>query len=79
MFSGGDDVRTEKLKVIRALRPITEDDVRESTVRGQYVAGEINGKAVPGYLEDAETDSSDTDTFVAVAARNAVTGVGAYA
>ena len=62
----GDDVRTEKLKVIRALRPITEDDVRESTVRGQYVAGEINGKAVPGYLEDAETDASDTDTFVAV-------------
>ena len=47
-----DAVRDEKLKVLRALRPITADDVAPSTVRGQYRAGAIDGEAVPGYHEE---------------------------
>ena len=41
-----DAVRDEKMKVLRALRPITADSVRTNTVRGQYTPGAINGETV---------------------------------
>lgn len=63
-----DSVRDEKLKVLRSLRPITEQEIGRSTVRGQYRAGAVAGKAVQGYLEDIEKASSDTETFVAIKA-----------
>ena len=60
-------IRTEKLKVLQALRPITKTEVKEKTVRGQYRAGTMNGKPVQGYIDDlAETRSSNTETFVAL-------------
>ncbi|MEN0087980.1 MAG: glucose-6-phosphate dehydrogenase, partial [Pseudomonadota bacterium] len=40
-------VRDEKLKVLRALTPIGEDEVKHLTVKGQYRAGAIDGEAVP--------------------------------
>jgi glucose-6-phosphate 1-dehydrogenase len=61
-----DAVRDEKIKVLRALRPITADAVRGSTVRGQYTAGAINGGTVPGYIEELGETSSKTETFVAL-------------
>jgi glucose-6-phosphate 1-dehydrogenase len=62
-----DMIRDEKLKVLRALHPITAEDVAQSTVRGQYRAGTIDGKAVPGYLEETDASpESDTETFVAI-------------
>jgi glucose-6-phosphate 1-dehydrogenase len=61
-------IRAEKLKVLEALRPMTGDDVSHNTVRGQYVAGEFDGKLVPGYLEELGKPSSDTETFVAIKA-----------
>jgi len=61
-----DAVRDEKLKVLRALRPIGADSVRLNTVRGQYTAGAINGNAVDGFLDELGTSSSDTETFVAL-------------
>jgi len=62
-----DSIRNEKLKVLKALRPITRDNVDEKTVRGQYAAGYMKGGAVPGYNEedDAHT-ASRTETFVAI-------------
>ncbi len=42
-----DSVRDEKLKVLRALRPFTDADLRTDVVRGQYTAGSINGESVP--------------------------------
>jgi len=62
-----DSIRNEKLKVLKALRPITLDNVDEKTVRGQYAAGFLKGGAVPGYNEedDAHT-ASQTETFVAI-------------
>jgi glucose-6-phosphate 1-dehydrogenase len=62
-----DSIRNEKLKVLKALRPITRDNVDEKTVRGQYTAGFLKGGAVPGYNEedDAHT-ASRTETFVAI-------------
>ncbi|HEY0523072.1 MAG TPA: glucose-6-phosphate dehydrogenase [Stellaceae bacterium] len=63
-----DAVRDEKLKVLRALKPIGARDVATCTVRGQYRAGAVDGKAVPGYLEELGRSYSDTETFVVVKA-----------
>jgi len=61
----GDSIRNEKLKVLKALRPITRDNVHEKTVRGQYTAGFLKGGPVPGYLEEEGGDPrSGTETFV---------------
>ncbi len=61
-----DAVRDEKIKVLRALRPITVDNVKANTVRGQYAAGAINGSPVAGYAEELGGQSSATETFVAL-------------
>ena len=62
-----DSVRDEKVKVIRALRPIAGDDVAKNVVRGQYVEGAINGKNVIAYRkEDRVNPESMTETFVAL-------------
>jgi len=61
-----DDLRTEKIKVLRALRPVTVDNVKETTVRAQYVRGQVDGESVADYLSDAETDHSTTESFVAI-------------
>lgn len=63
-----DALRDEKLKVLRALRPITDGEVKTKTVRGQYKAGAINGKPVPGYADELGGHSSMTETFVVVKA-----------
>jgi len=53
-----DAVRDEKLKVIRALDPVSRDDI----VRGQY-----NGTAdLPNYRSDAENPNSATESFIAM-------------
>lgn len=56
-------VRDEKVKVLRALRPVAEAEV----VTGQYRGGAVDGKSVPGYDEELGKDS-DTETFVAIKA-----------
>ena len=62
-----DAMRDEKLKVLRALRPLNGRDVLQKTVRGQYKAGASNGKPVVGYLEEKDVPKdSTTETFVAL-------------
>ena len=61
-------VRDEKVKVLRALRPITSDDAEAVTVTGQYTRGAIDGEPVPGYAEEIGHDST-TETFVALKAQ----------
>jgi glucose-6-phosphate 1-dehydrogenase len=61
-------VRDEKVKVLRALRPINSADVEASTVTGQYARGAIDGQPVPGYAEELGHESK-TETFVAIKAR----------
>jgi glucose-6-phosphate 1-dehydrogenase len=60
-----DSVRNEKVKVIRSLRPITEHEAERVTVRGQYVAGAIDGTPAKPYSEE-RGQASDTETFVAL-------------
>ncbi|MEI6067621.1 MAG: glucose-6-phosphate dehydrogenase [Methylococcaceae bacterium] len=62
-----ESIHNEKIKVLKALRPITSNNVEEKTVRGQYSAGYIKGNAVPGYLEeDGANKESTTESFVAL-------------
>lgn len=62
-----DEVRAEKLKVLRALRLIRADDVGECVVRGQYTAGVSGGAPVPAYAEEVGEETR-TETFVAIRA-----------
>jgi glucose-6-phosphate 1-dehydrogenase len=58
-------VRDEKVKVLRATRPIREDEVAQRAVRGQYGSGFIEGEPVRGYHDLAEIPpESRTETFV---------------
>ena len=62
-----DAIRDEKLKVLRSLKPFTPDSVARNVVRGQYKAGTVDGKAVPGYLEEIKVPAgSHCETFVAL-------------
>jgi glucose-6-phosphate 1-dehydrogenase len=63
-----DAVRDEKLKVLRALKPISDALSTVNVVRGQYRAGASAGGAVPGYLEELGAATSTTETFVAIRA-----------
>jgi len=61
-----DAVRDEKVKVLRALRPIPPDCLANGVVRAQYVAGTVGGEAVPGYREEeGVAPDSTTETYVA--------------
>jgi glucose-6-phosphate 1-dehydrogenase len=54
-------IRDEKVKVLRALRPVIEGDV----VTGQYSEGAVKSAPVAGYAADLG-NTSDTETFVAL-------------
>ncbi|MCC6560035.1 MAG: glucose-6-phosphate dehydrogenase [Xanthomonadales bacterium] len=60
-------VRDEKLKVLRALRPIGAHEVASHSVAGQYAAGAVEGVAVSGYREELGR-ASDTETYIALRA-----------
>ena len=72
-----DAMRDEKLKVLRALRPLVGRDVLQNTVRGQYKAGAAGGKPVVGYLEEKDVPAgSTTETFVALKVRDRFVALG---
>jgi glucose-6-phosphate 1-dehydrogenase len=60
-------LRDEKVKVLKAIRPITQNSVHAHAFRGQYTSGSIDGKTVPGYLEEASVAAdSTTETYAAL-------------
>jgi glucose-6-phosphate 1-dehydrogenase len=61
-----DSVRDEKLKVLKALKPIDASNAAAATVRGQYGAGASEGGAVPSYAEEVGNEFTKTETFVAL-------------
>lgn len=62
-----DRIRDEKLRVLRALKPLDKNDLSATAVRGQYASGVVKGIPVPGYLEEKGVPSdSATETFVAI-------------
>jgi glucose-6-phosphate 1-dehydrogenase len=59
-------IRDEKVKLLRSIRPIQAVDVDRQFVRGQYGPGVIDGDVVPGYRSEEGIDPhSRTETFVA--------------
>jgi glucose-6-phosphate 1-dehydrogenase len=62
-----DEVRDEKVKVLRSLKPIRGEDVAKLTVRGQYGPGNFAGKPVPGYRQEPNVSATSIiETFVAM-------------
>ncbi|MBL4828121.1 MAG: glucose-6-phosphate dehydrogenase [Spongiibacteraceae bacterium] len=65
-----ENIRAEKLKVLKALRRIDDKNIDTDTVRGRYTSGVVNAVPVPGYqdeLGEAGKDSQ-TETYVAIKA-----------
>lgn len=61
-----DEIRSEKIKVLRAIRKIENGEVKKNFVRGQYGEGAVYGQQLPSYREeDPSLESSNTETFVA--------------
>jgi glucose-6-phosphate 1-dehydrogenase len=64
-----DAVRDEKLQVLRSLKKFTPTTLAQNVVRGQYRAGHVQGKPVPGYRDEPDAPKqSRTETFVAMKA-----------
>ncbi len=64
----GDDVRTEKIKVLKALKGFEAQTVKSNTVRAQYIAGMDGDEPVKSYLDTLASGvkASNTETFVAI-------------
>jgi glucose-6-phosphate 1-dehydrogenase len=61
-----DSIRDEKVKLLRAIRRYTPQEVSDFVVRGQYDAGWVAGEEVKAYRnEDGIPKDSTTDTYVA--------------
>ncbi|CAM3922403.1 glucose-6-phosphate dehydrogenase [Cohnella lubricantis] len=64
--SSAETVRFKKKGIMEALELVQKEDVHASVVRGQYAAGAIGGKPVPGYTsEPGVMPGSQNDTFIA--------------
>jgi glucose-6-phosphate 1-dehydrogenase len=60
-----DAVRDEKVKVLKALRPMKTADVLRDTVRAQYVSGFVNERRVPSYRDEpGVSPTSLTETYL---------------
>ena len=62
-----DEIRARKVDVLRAIRPIPADNLHRFAARGQYGDGWLEGKRVPAYRDEPDTDpASGTETFAAL-------------
>ncbi len=62
-----DGIRSEKAKLIEAIRICEAQEVKCHAVRGQYGPGEINGEKVAGYrTEPNVAPNSDVETYAAL-------------
>ena len=60
-------VRNEKVKVLQAVRPMSDEDVARNVVRAQYVEGSVSGVTVPGFkAEKGVAQDSRTETYAAI-------------
>ena len=58
-------IRDAKTQVLKSVRSFSGNEVFKNVVRGQYVVGDMNGVALPGYREEEQVSpESSTETFV---------------
>ncbi|WP_274362869.1 glucose-6-phosphate dehydrogenase [Paenibacillus thermotolerans] len=64
--STAENVRFQKKSIMEAVEPIPKERMESRVIRGQYAAGTVHGKPVPGYRsEPGIAPDSQTDTFIA--------------
>jgi glucose-6-phosphate 1-dehydrogenase len=62
-----ESVRDEKVKLLKSIRALASEDVARQVVRGQYFAGAIDGRPVPGYRQEPKVKpDSNVETYVAL-------------
>ncbi|MDE2485527.1 MAG: glucose-6-phosphate dehydrogenase, partial [candidate division NC10 bacterium] len=62
-----DAVRDEKVKVLRAIRPVPIARIEEATVRAQYISGMLSGKKFGAYTDEpGVAEETATETFAAL-------------
>jgi len=62
-----ESIRSEKVKLLKSIRPIRPEEVASHVVRGQYFAGVVDGEPRPGYRQEAKVDAkSNVETYVAL-------------
>ncbi|WP_413283714.1 glucose-6-phosphate dehydrogenase [Vibrio sp. MA40-2] len=60
-----DSIRDEAVKVMQCFRPLSEDDLQNNLVLGQYTESVVRGNLLPGYREEhGVSDDSRTETYV---------------
>ena len=63
------NIRSEKVKVLKLLKPLNEDDIKNNFVLAQYIKSEVQGIKKKAYLAEASSKaSSKTETFVCIKA-----------
>ena len=61
------DFRDEVVKVYKSIKPLTDTDIENNVVRGQYITAHKGGDIIKGYREEKNVDSkSMTETFLAM-------------
>ncbi|MGA3235112.1 MAG: glucose-6-phosphate dehydrogenase [Bryobacteraceae bacterium] len=61
-------VRDERSKLLRSIRPMKPDEIRQNAVAGQYGPAKVGGKDLPGFRQEEGVDpQSQTDTYAAAA------------
>jgi glucose-6-phosphate 1-dehydrogenase len=67
---GERDLRDRKVDVLRAVSPLTGQDIAQTTYRGQYAAGHIGKRQVPAYVDEEGVDPAHrTETFAQIELR----------
>jgi len=60
-------IRDEKVRVLRALKPFSPDDLENRVVRGQYAVGSMRGQPVASFHQEAGiAPQSKTESFIAL-------------
>ncbi|ULB34703.1 MULTISPECIES: glucose-6-phosphate dehydrogenase [Proteiniphilum] len=62
-----EEIRYEKMKVFRSLRPFSETDLKNNVIRGQYTEATVRGKHYKSYRDENNVDkNSRTETYAAI-------------
>jgi glucose-6-phosphate 1-dehydrogenase len=62
-----ESIRDEQVKLLKSIRPFTDEEIKRNAVRGQYGLGTIEGRSVPGYLSEPNVArDSTTETYAAL-------------
>ncbi len=62
-----ESLRDEKVKVLKSIRPLSDEMVDSHAFRGQYSAGTVNGQPQKGYLEEDDAPANSvTETYAAL-------------